>query len=116
MVTVPPAGLAGMKGLYQPVRVDFKAIQEFMAFLPYPEATVALLIKPHDLEGTEVKATVDINEGCGGFTSCGLPVSGEELKILHMRYGYYICTKNAQKKRKKGEQARYSQHKYADGM
>ena len=26
------AGLPGMKGLYQPVKVDSKAIQEFMAF------------------------------------------------------------------------------------
>ena len=31
-IVAAPAALPGMKGLYQPVRVDSKAIQEFMAF------------------------------------------------------------------------------------
>ena len=61
-----------------------KARQQLDERIQKKEKEIVLGTKPHDLEGTEVKATVD---GTGpkkgeGFPSCGLPVSGEELKTL----------------------------------
>ena len=46
------AGILGMMSLYQPVKVDSKAIQKVHGLLPYPEATVP--IKIHLLEDHEV--------------------------------------------------------------
>ena len=64
-----------MKGLYQPMKVDSKAIQEFMAFYQYPEATAP--IKMHLLEDHEV----------GKYLPSGFGLLGEQgAELIHAQF------------------------------
>ena len=79
-----PAGLPGMKGLYQPVKVDSKAIQEFMAFYHnYPEVTVS--IQMHHLEDHEVQWANTYHAGFG--------LLGEQgAESIHAKTWLGICS------------------------